>query len=63
MIKKLVRNDYRLQHFVNQEQKEGYCSNLSGDCSGLRGDLESCKITKEERKKRIDIAELVVSKL
>ena len=47
----------------------GNCTGLSGDCSGLRGDctrlygdLYECDITDEDRKKGIDIAELVGEK-
>ena len=40
----------------------GNCTGLSGDCSGLRGDLDECDITDEDRKKGIDIAELVGEK-
>ena len=37
----------------------GDCSGLRGNCTGLRGDLYECDITDEDRKKGIDIAELV----
>jgi hypothetical protein len=37
----------------------GDCTSLSGNCTGLRGDLYECDITDEDRKKGIDIAELV----
>jgi hypothetical protein len=40
----------------------GDCSGLRGDCTGLRGDLYECDITDEDRKKGIDIAELVGDK-
>jgi hypothetical protein len=40
----------------------GDCTGLRGDCSGLRGDLYECDITDEDRKKGIDIAELVGEK-
>ena len=40
----------------------GDCSGLRGDCTGLRGDLYECDITDEDRKKGIDIAELVGEK-
>ena len=40
----------------------GNCTGLSGDCTGLRGDLYECDITDEDRKKGIDIAELVGEK-
>jgi hypothetical protein len=37
----------------------GDCSNLFGDCSGLFGNLDECEISDEERKKGIDIKELI----
>jgi hypothetical protein len=40
----------------------GDCTSLSGNCTGLRGDLYECDITDEDRKKGIDIAELVGEK-
>ena len=40
----------------------GNCTGLRGDCTGLRGDLYECDITDEDRKKGIDIAELVGEK-
>ena len=40
----------------------GDCSGLRGDCTGLRGNLYECDITDEDRKKGIDIAELVGEK-
>ena len=40
----------------------GNCTGLYGNCSGLYGDLYECDITDEDRKKGIDIAELVGEK-
>ena len=40
----------------------GNCTGLSGNCTGLRGGLYECDITDEDRKKGIDIAELVGEK-
>jgi hypothetical protein len=37
----------------------GDCTGLYGDCTGLRGDLDKCEITAEDRKKGIDIQELI----
>ena len=37
----------------------GDCSGLCGNCSELSGDLNLCKITPEERKKGLNINELV----
>jgi hypothetical protein len=36
----------------------GDCTGLSGDCTGLSGDLNDCDISKEERKKGINIKDL-----
>ncbi len=40
----------------------GDCTRLNGNCSGLYGNLYECDITDEDRKKGIDIAELVGEK-
>ena len=40
----------------------GNCTSLRGDCTSLYGDLDECDITDEDRKKGIDIAELVGEK-
>ena len=37
----------------------GNISNLTGDLSNIRGNLDDCEITEEERKKGIDINDLV----
>ena len=37
----------------------GNCTGLRGDCSGLWGDLDECDITDEERKRGVDISDLV----
>ena len=37
----------------------GECSGLRGECSGLRGNLDECEITAEDRKKGIDIKDLI----
>ena len=39
----------------------GDCTGLSGNCSGLSGDLDDCKITDEERKKGVNINDLIIS--
>lgn len=38
---------------------KGSCSGLSGNCSNLSGDLDDCELTEEERKKGINIKDLV----
>jgi len=38
---------------------EGDCTGIFGDCTGINGDFDDCEITLEERKKGVDIRELV----
>ncbi|MFW6246881.1 MAG: hypothetical protein ACOC22_01755, partial [bacterium] len=40
----------------------GNCTGLRGNCSDLRGDIDSCEISEEERKKGIDIKDLIEEK-
>ena len=37
----------------------GNLTGISGDLTGIRGDLDDCEISDEDRKKGIDISELV----
>ena len=37
----------------------GDCSGLRGDCTGLIGDLDACEITAEERRRGVDVRDLV----
>lgn len=37
----------------------GNISGISGNCEGVKGNLDDCEITDKERKKGIDISELV----
>lgn len=39
-------------------KKEGKNKDMSGDCTGLSGDLDDCEITEEERKEGINIINL-----
>ena len=32
---------------------------LKGDCSGLRGNLDECELTEEDRQRGVDIRDLV----
>ena len=69
MKKALSRVTTKLYHYKGDIKVDGTnsemignCTSLNGDCSGLRGDLYECDITDEDRKKGIDIAELVGEK-
>ena len=69
MKKALSRVTTKLYHYKGDIKVDGTngemignCSGLYGDCTGLRGDLYECDITDEDRKKGIDIAELVGEK-
>ena len=37
----------------------GNVDNISGDLSGIKGDISDCEITEEERKKGINIKDLI----
>ena len=37
----------------------GYVSGLIGYVSGLRGDIDSCKLTDEDRARGVDVSELL----
>ena len=69
MKKALSRVTTKLYHYKGDIKVDGTngemigdCTRLNGDCTGLRGDLYECDITDEDRKKGIDIAELVGEK-
>ena len=69
MKKALSRVTTKLYHYKGDIKVDGTnsemignCTGLYGNCSGLRGDLDECDITDEDRKKGIDIAELVGEK-
>ena len=69
MKKALSRVTTKLYHYKGDIKVDGTnsemignCTGLRGDCTGLRGDLYECDITDEDRKKGIDIAELVGEK-
>lgn len=76
MIKALSRVTTKLYHYKGDIKVDGTngemigncsglrgdCTSLNGNCSGLSGDLDECDITDEDRKKGIDIAELVGEK-
>ena len=38
---------------------EGDCTGLRGNCSGLIGDFENCEITEDDKKKGINISDLI----
>ena len=59
MKKILVREIEKLYYTNKNKEILGKHSNLSGDCSGLRGDLDSAELTKEERNIGINIEDLV----
>lgn len=56
-IKIIGRNDFMTG---DCSYLTGDCTNLAGYCSGLAGDLDDAKITDEERKKIIDIKDLII---
>ena len=59
-MKKLLKKiENELFYFENGNKILGANKNLRGDCSGLRGDLDLCEISKKERKNGINIIDLI----
>ena len=60
MLKKLKKIEMKLYWIDDKGDKhEGCPSWLSGNVSGLRGDVDDCSITDEERQNGIDVKDLV----
>ena len=59
MKKALERIKNELYYYKNNEKIIGIPSRLRGNVSGLRGDVNNCRITKREREKGVNIADLV----
>ena len=66
MKKALERIKNELYYYKNNEKIIGIPSGLRGNVSGLRGDVSelrgnvnNCRITKREREKGVNIADLV----
>ena len=59
MKKLLTKIEYNLYHIKDGVRIKGVHSKLSGDVSGLSGDVSDCEITEEDRAKGIDISELI----
>lgn len=62
MKKALSRVTTKLYHYKGDIKVDGTNGEMIGNCTGLSGDLDECDITDEDRKKGIDIAELVGEK-
>ena len=59
MLKNLVKIEFKIYHIVNGVRIDGAHNNIWGDVSGIEGNVASCEITEEERKRGIDIKELI----
>ena len=66
MKKNLKIQSSTIYHFVDGNKVDGPnprlmgdCSGLMGNCSGIIGDIDSCEPTKEDRKRGVDIRDLV----
>jgi hypothetical protein len=66
MKRNLIKNDKEIYYFKDGKKIlevhsniSGNVSNIWGDVSGIRGDLDDCDITNKERKKGINIKNLI----
>jgi len=61
MEAKLVRERNNMYYFDKDgEHCEGQNPWMSGNCSGLRGNLDACQLNDNERAAKVNIADLVV---
>ncbi len=66
MIRTLTKNSKEIYYIIDGKRINGVPPGVSGDMTGVSGDmtgvwgnLTDCKITDEDRKKGIDISELI----
>ena len=45
--------------YGNISELSGNISGLSGNCTNISGDLDECELTEDDRKKGVDIRELI----
>lgn len=59
MKKNLTKIENKIYHYKDGVRMEGVHKDITGDVSGIIGNLDDCEITQEERAKGVDISELV----
>ena len=66
MKKKLKKTDSIIYHYKDGKRIKGVPEGISGDLTGVRGDLlgvrgdlDECEITQEDRKRGIDVEDLI----
>lgn len=56
-------NGGRIWHYSNGGRVDGAHESLSGDATGLRGDVGDCDLSDEERKRGVSVHDLVKIKV
>jgi hypothetical protein len=59
MLKKLKKRESKTYKIKNGNWVGEQSPCLSGDISGISGDIDACEITPEERKKGFNVSELI----
>ena len=59
MKKALERIKLKVWHYKDGEKIEGVHSKISGNVTGISGDIDDCNITGAEREKGINISDLI----
>lgn len=59
MKKALRKTKNRCWYFLDGKEIDGCHDRLSGDVTGLRGDVDDCNLSGYERAKGIDVADLI----
>ena len=59
MKKTLKKTLSGVYHTKNGKKIEGLHSGLRGNVSGMRGDVNDCELTDEDREKGVDVKDLI----
>ena len=61
MLRKLSKSNATTWYYKDGARVPGHPPGVFGDLTGVRGDLDDCEITQEDRKAGIHISELIAA--
>lgn len=59
MKKALTKEIGKIYHYKDGVKVDGVHSDIHGDVSGIRGNIDDCQLTDEERKSGIEIKDII----
>ena len=60
-MKKALKKEAEVFHFVNGKKIYGFHSDVSGNLTDVCGDLDECEISDSDRKKGVNIEDLILN--